>query len=238
METKETIIKTQLSHSYIEDSEYYKYIFKKTEKIVCALFFILRSNEYKVKNDFVLHDLEDEAGALLDIVLMTLQSTPMTQIESVRELKFALVAFEAKLRLACAARILSTEYFEVFVHEIDSVQRVLRRYLEPKGTNPLFDHEEQVYSKHSVQQKRKERSTGNSIPAGTATVLTQTYSGKSRRERVLDILRDKGEATIKDITEVVKDCSEKTIQRELMGLISDNIIVREGERRWSKYKLV
>jgi DeoR/GlpR family transcriptional regulator of sugar metabolism len=55
---------------------------------------------------------------------------------------------------------------------------------------------------------------------------------------VLNVIRDKGNATIKDIIEVVKDCSEKTIQRELIVLIKDGIIIREGERRWSKYRLV
>ena len=61
---------------------------------------------------------------------------------------------------------------------------------------------------------------------------------RSRKDRILDIIKDKGEATIKDISSNVTDCSEKTIQRELIDLIKDNIILRDGERRWSKYKMV
>ena len=40
---------------------------------------------------------------------------------------------------------------------------------------------------------------------------------------------------IKDIMKLMKDCSEKTIQRELNSMVTENIIKREGTRRWSKY---
>jgi DeoR/GlpR family transcriptional regulator of sugar metabolism len=59
----------------------------------------------------------------------------------------------------------------------------------------------------------------------------------SRRDRVLAVIRDKGQVTIKDISNTVTDVSEKTIQRELMSLISEGQIKKTGERRWSKYAL-
>jgi predicted HTH transcriptional regulator len=44
--------------------------------------------------------------------------------------------------------------------------------------------------------------------------------------------------SIKDIRTAITGCSEKTIQRELANLISQGLIKREGERRWSVYKPV
>lgn len=58
-----------------------------------------------------------------------------------------------------------------------------------------------------------------------------------RRKQILDIIQSTGEVTIKDISSLIKDCSEKTIQRELIGLLSDGLIKRTGDRRWSKYSL-
>lgn len=58
-----------------------------------------------------------------------------------------------------------------------------------------------------------------------------------RKDEILKIIRNKKEVTIKDITEKIKDCSEKTIQRELITLVDEGLLKRTGERRWSKYSL-
>lgn len=58
----------------------------------------------------------------------------------------------------------------------------------------------------------------------------------SRSEAILHfVLQNKG-VSIKDICAIVPDCSEKTVQRELITLISRGLVKREGERRWSVYK--
>ena len=61
---------------------------------------------------------------------------------------------------------------------------------------------------------------------------------KSNRQNIIiDLLRKKKELTIKDISLVIRDCSEKTIQRELNAFISIGVLKRAGVRRWSKYSL-
>ncbi|MFZ2621443.1 MAG: hypothetical protein WAX85_02710 [Minisyncoccia bacterium] len=61
---------------------------------------------------------------------------------------------------------------------------------------------------------------------------------KSNRQNIIiGLLKKKKELTIKDIALVIKDCSEKTVQRELIALILSGIVKRVGERRWSKYSL-
>lgn len=59
-----------------------------------------------------------------------------------------------------------------------------------------------------------------------------------RKQNVIDVLKKNGPINIKDIVAQVKDCSEKTIQRELASLIKDKLVKRNGERRWSIYSLV
>lgn len=60
---------------------------------------------------------------------------------------------------------------------------------------------------------------------------------KDRREAVMSVIRNKGKASIKDISTIIRDVSEKTIQRELQALVEEGSVVREGERRWSTYSL-
>lgn len=54
---------------------------------------------------------------------------------------------------------------------------------------------------------------------------------------IINILKKKKEITVKDISSLVSDCSEKTLQRELLALVEDGVLKKEGERRWSKYSL-
>jgi len=61
---------------------------------------------------------------------------------------------------------------------------------------------------------------------------------KDRRATILSLVQKKDRITVKDVTTVVKDCSEKTIQRELLALVKQGVLKKEGERRWSTYSLV
>jgi len=59
----------------------------------------------------------------------------------------------------------------------------------------------------------------------------------SRKESILSIIKLKGSVSIKDISSVVVNCSEKTIQRELITLVNDGVLKKSGDRRWSTYSL-
>ncbi len=60
---------------------------------------------------------------------------------------------------------------------------------------------------------------------------------KDRRATILGLLQRKDRLSIKDVSAVIKDCSEKTIQRELLALVAQGVLVKDGERRWSTYRL-
>lgn len=60
----------------------------------------------------------------------------------------------------------------------------------------------------------------------------------NRQEIILSMLKSGVKLTIKDFAQNIKDCSEKTIQRELLNLVSKGTLKKEGERRWSKYFIV
>lgn len=72
----------------------------------------------------------------------------------------------------------------------------------------------------------------------TETVARSVLQKNERQQVILDIIKGIGESSIKDISDNIKDCSEKTIQRELNTLIYEGVLKKVGERRWSKYVLV
>ena len=59
----------------------------------------------------------------------------------------------------------------------------------------------------------------------------------NRQDIIIDLLKKNSNLTIKDFVKVIKNCSEKTIQRELISLVKKGVIKKQGERRWSTYSL-
>lgn len=68
---------------------------------------------------------------------------------------------------------------------------------------------------------------------------------QQRRNEVLKIIREAGDATITDIKNrakaipagVLANCGDKTLQRELLSMLKDNLLKKTGEKRWSKYSI-
>jgi hypothetical protein len=59
----------------------------------------------------------------------------------------------------------------------------------------------------------------------------------SRRNTILELLQSKAFVTVTDVTDAIEGCSSKTLQRELLSLVSEGILIKKGERRWSTYSL-
>jgi len=105
---------------------------------------------------------------------------------------------------------------------------------------------------HSIGQTNtsmSDRNTkGQSVASRQAvplTMLAQTPKPKipnsvtkeARRSRILKLIKDNREVTIKDIVMHFPDVSEKTIQRELVAMSDSGVLKKIGDRRWSRYLL-
>lgn len=123
----------------------------------------------------------------------------------------------------------------------------------------MFDLSEQEFStekavglNHNGQQSIKDKKTSfNSISyINNKSPLQQFQSKKTnsyttnlaerldRTNKIIALIKDKKEVTIKDISHVFKDCSEKTIQRELNSLVLKGQIKKTGAKRWSRYLVI
>jgi hypothetical protein len=60
---------------------------------------------------------------------------------------------------------------------------------------------------------------------------------EERSQKMIDLIKSKGDVSIKDISFAFTDCSEKTIQRELNNLVSKGQLKKSGSKRWSRYSV-
>ncbi len=214
--------------SLITDIYFYKHIFKKTEKIVSAVFFIISKRQTIPRDNVVRADLERRAKDTHSVALSLLSLEPASAEYGMQTLLHGLIALDSILRVYAAMGGISEGNREAIAVEIEGVQRSMRRYLG----EDTFDLEAATESTPRTTPARTPALTPSKT---TGTPTTTTSASSSRKERIMDIVRDSDGVGIKDISLVITDCSEKTIQRELMSLIEEGLVRKEGERRWSRY---
>lgn len=224
------------------NNEYYSNVFKKTEKTVSVVFYILSYIERNDQSEFHIKTLSEKAMSVHEASLATLSLFEYEAKERIFPFQQSLVALEGALRIANAARVLTDEVLALLVGEVDLVQRYLRNHFV--GAIPLTMREGEESQKVADRPRQLRGAQGmrtirSVIPKGDISTDAHLVYAQlvDRAARIKTVLEAKPAATIKDISEVITDVSEKTIQRELNSLIEKGQVVREGERRWSKYSI-
>lgn len=236
MDTRDIIKATESTKRLVQDEAYYKHIFKKTEKIVSVVFFVSNSIETDVKTQLIVEDILEVARSVHNAVLRTLEIRAHLAEDSIRATAHSLITLDSKLRVATTIGIISPEVLNVLLVEIDSVLRGLNRYLV--RTSAFDDLDYKVMPASDTEKRRSKTDTTTYKEKSHSTeAASGNTSDLDRRERIKVVLSAKGEATIKDISDIITDVSSKTIQRELNAMIEDSLVKRQGERRWSKYSL-
>ena len=216
------------------NDDYYNIVFKKTERISSAVFYILSYIEINDHTKVHYAYLSDKAMALHEVVITTLNLFEYEVRDKIFPLQQALVVMESALTIATAARVVTNDITESIKVEIDTVLRYIRNH---------YSHQDQMVSRidsptntSSVRQRRSRPSIPKNDFSSDAVFV---YSDlRDRTTRIKTVLEAKPEATIKDLSEIITDVSTKTIQRDLNGLIASGEVIRQGERRWSKYSIL
>jgi DNA-binding transcriptional ArsR family regulator len=243
-DTKETKLKVKrLSHN----EDYYTNVFKRIEKLVSVLFYILSYIDNKDINQTHVERIKDKALKTHEVALETLTLQAQQTEVGLERLQFALLRLDSVLRIAGAANVLADELLLLTLEQIDGVQRYLNNHYTMDSGFALQTTEQTVpgttVAKSDPRQSRSSKTTSRprkvAIPEGDiSSDAYLVYSQLTdRAERIKTVLEAKPQASIKDIAEVITDVSEKTIQRELNSLIEKGQVVREGERRWSRYSV-
>lgn len=241
MSAKDNTIQDVQFRKLVNNDNYFKNIFKKTEKIVSVIFYILNNIDSDKKSETHISNIASKAHFAHENALRTLEVKLASGKESLEQFAQALVGLDSTLRIAGASGVITRDVMQTVTNEIDIVLRGLYGYIadqEPTAS-PLFVDTPMRQAPTPRVQTAQQSTTGyaQEAPRSATRSSTPAPSHSDRRERIKTILEAKGDATIKDISEIITDCSEKTIQRELNAMIDENIIKRQGERRWSRYSI-
>ena len=275
--------------SLFEKDNFFLFIYKKTERIVSALYLTssLFSDSEPIKWQL------REVGVAVIARVLSLTDSPLSKPETVSKIKSDLLRLLSLLDIASNAGFISEMNFSILKKELESIVETLLLKVSPNdmsgaisgklnkeffalprqlffsAPNPqdfsrLSDSTNEpnaeqlqgsLYSWADVSRledayKRQNKGHGNDIQSFTQSPLVRKagHNNKgqnlgsdavpnSRELTIIKMLKDKSNLTIRDFFLVIKGCSEKTIQRELLRLVRIGVLKKSGERRWSRYSL-
>jgi len=121
----------------------------------------------------------------------------------------------------------------------DVIKDIYKGQYYKRQNDVLYKNSENIYlEKDSYQNKPLNKENQKIVRVSENFKPKNTSSkAKDRQKIILDLLKNKREITVNEVALVIKDCSEKTLQRDLLRMVDDGILAKEGERRWSKYTL-
>lgn len=116
------------------DSGYFNNVFKKTEKIVSVIFYVLSETKNDSVSDTHIQSIKDRALKTHESSLGTLRLQRHEQHEGLLRFQYDLVALESTLRIAEMAKIIPSDIFTLISEQLDGVQRYINNhYLQKQG---------------------------------------------------------------------------------------------------------
>lgn len=243
------------------------FIFKKTERLTSAIYlltsFISDNNPIKEKlrdsaTRLLSYSISLSGGGHLNrIEVMNNYTMASFEILSMIE-----VAKISEIISAMNYSILKFE-FEKIIEAVESKERSLnskllfsKSFFEIRDESPIAFSKQSIASEsivnvhkrqiiQTIPNKENADREVKEMPPKGQSVIKDKISDKGhisgnknlRYETIINLLKKTKEITIKDVSSIISDCSEKTIQRELLSLVEKGVLKKEGERRWSRYSL-
>jgi hypothetical protein len=219
------------------------YIYKKAERLAKAIHLVSPAFRTAV----ALRDRMDAvAVGLVDAAIlppsaardsMSRELLALSSVLSIGRVGGLLSAMNADLIAREAQQLLQEiatyEEPRLFLDEVPSLAQLAKEVGAERTLGTMYRAPE------TVRESRPEKPKSAALSKGQFIGQVKDIKDKTsdRRDAIISILNSKGPSYIKDISMLIRDVSEKTIQRELQALIDTGQILKTGERRWTMYSV-
>ena len=238
--TERLIMATYMVTDVMSDSEPLKSHVRESSLGLLSAVLLLKDESSLEKAVRDVHEVVLQVVSLLDVAYVTGRITEMNASVLKREFKDLLEHINSSVEergVSGGSSSIPSSLFdiggkekEISPRERSSIQT--RDTTQVTGLRQFIEKENQEKPKQTSSAPVPKKS--HSRPSG----YIGNVAKNERRAAIFNLLREKKEITVRDLASVVTDCSEKTLQRELLQLVEEGILNKEGERRWSRYSLV
>src|SRR3989344_5702529 len=230
--------------------------YTKTNKLITALYMV---------TDIIERDepLRHKLRTLGTEIISDINSLPTGQVGVPHKACGRIGETMSFLNLAKTMNILSAMNCDILLREFQELDRSIKESTsQAEAINRKIDLEDFLRDEIKISSPTRlgiQRGStllnsinkmSNKMPAPDRVVgprlRTSDDSKRQRRDDILNIIKILGgSATIKDIKDKagnmpdkghsLNSFGEKTLQRELVSMVRDGVLLKEGSKRWSKY---
>jgi hypothetical protein len=225
----------------------YEYANKKTEKLVTALYMVTdcmdMGDAIKGKLRLLGVDLLSDMYHLSTLAPIDKHTHISSSLAHIYEIiSFVEIAATLGYVSEMNTSILKREFLSL-IAELKSFQSKDKHFTFTLDTK-MFETEKNdtpYLPSQSIKDKRTFNMSDRPKSNTSLSVRPRRETGanpinkQERTNKILTLIKDKREVSIKDISVAFSDVSEKTIQRELNALVSSGQIKKVGAKRWSRY---
>ena len=232
----------------ISGDEHLFYVFKKTEKIVTALYLV--TNLIK-DNDPLKWEIRERCMSLISSTIALAGIDSQEKNSYMRFFLSSILETRTFVNISFGSHIISKMNAELIIAEIDALVIHMKERASESATRAgyvlsksFFATEQPSRTDDKGQVKTDEAIDQNQASGKEKSVMSfrkspndNTIPKDSRKSSIIELLKKQPNLTIKDIVKVIPDCSTKTVQRELSDLVRGGVIKKVGDRRWSRYSI-
>ena len=234
--------------SFFDNDTGFVFVHKKTEKLASAVYMI--TNLFS-ENEPIKWALRKKVSDLLSFIIDYKDIKESNFVEYTYNVKTRVLEIVSLLEISLRGGLVSNMNFSIlkleffnFIEPLNSSRFIQKESKHESIPKTFFDIDESGLLLKYGQNKSvdsleiTQKMSVSSLKDTKALTSNDSFKRSNRQNIILSLLKKKKDLTIKDISQVIKDCSEKTIQRELISFISACVLKKTGERRWSRYSLV
>ena len=241
------------------------FAYKKTEKLASAVYLVtdLLRDEEALK-----WELRQKSLALVSDTGALVLKQDEISVHTIKRIARTLYEMLSLFDIAGSAKVISDMNLTLLKKEFRDLIDFLTKeiYTIEAGSSVMiasqfFDIEENELSKTILQSGSVYSSKGqikDSYRSNDLYSPIETYSTKDTKDKTISsikasvavkdidrknkiiglVSKSPTPVSIKDISVSLTNVSEKTVQRDLLALVSEGVLKKEGERRWSRYSLI
>lgn len=220
-----------------------KYIIQKAQKIASALYII---TDLIKDSDAMKWEIRETGLSFVSAVNSFNESSYIDKSHANNIFNSTATKLTSLINISIISSLISKMNGSIILNEIESLVSFVNKQhgeeVQPAG----YILSDSFFNTDSEPSDTKSQDS-NTLKSSYRTLRTEERpvnkgllvkdKKNNRQENIINLLKKDSNLTIKDFAKVIKDCSEKTIQRELIELVEKGVVKKVGERRWSTYSL-
>lgn len=217
-----------IMNSYHHNSDIYcDYICEHVQKITEALY---RVTDIFPDREPLKWYLRDEGLVIFKIFMKIKDCPAYNRMKHIDKMERAVPHMLHALALSSSGTFISRTNFEVLSREYNT----LLDFIKDKKDEFLPESVKSL----SVTPFEERLNGLNSHENAEDQAISDTPAvSPQRKEKILELIHQKGEVSVGDIASFFHGVSEKTIQRDLISLSEQGVLRKYGNKRWRRYVL-